>query len=359
MDEIQIALFEVRSVSEASLIDSSSQTDVSLFQIRKTPSEYVSYINRYIKEYELIKHINSRSYQIDTFVNKNSSYLNSDIQSCKKSITSYSKNVKNNQEFPNFYIGPHTNYSLPALGSSGVKSDLFKIPVNNKNSVYKPDFNNKNYFISQEEILPANEYSTVAHSSNFKSTNYNMFYPENKDDLFRARQSTSLRIPRYNFVSNGISETVAMALMVGVNTLVEIIASIAINFCPKIPDKDETLPGTGCVLMDYFNNKLDFLINDNISNLERFKPESIQNEDDHNSQDENDWVEKKIDEITTLVNNRSQTVRNIMEEIILKNCYHKSENRFDPVRYSEETPFSLPLRNNWKGPIKDGFPNNR
>ncbi|KAK6588780.1 hypothetical protein RS030_2226 [Cryptosporidium xiaoi] len=353
MEEIQVALFKVRSLSETILIDSSSQTDVSYLQSKKTPSEYVNYINYYIKEYELIKHSNSRSRQINTFITENPSHLKSHIRRYGEITNPSSGNDKNYQTHSNYFKELNIGYFLSTPNNTDSEPHFCQIPLNYKYVVDKSALN-ENYITSQQLLL-VDEHSEVRHSFNCKCLSCNLPYPKSKNYLLKSWHPLPSKVPRYNFVSNGISEAIAMILMVGVNTIVEIIASIAISFCPKFPEKDVSFPSTGCILMDYFNDKIDFFIN-NTCILENSELEDNNSEGYHYSEDEINW-NKKIDKTIIPFENKSLTVHNVFKDI-LNNCHQENENAFDPVKYLEGTPFSSPPQTHGQCPLREGFPNN-
>ena len=154
-----------------------------------------------------------------------------------------------------------------------------------------------------------------------------------------------------------------MSIMVGINTIVDIIACIAIKFCARIPDKEYAYPGTGCILMDYLNEKIDgFLINEEKNNSDCSTNFETNMDIDICSQSDSEkfWIDQKLEDIMNPMNykdynHNSSYKYNGFTDALLKNCYKADKSRFDAMEYLESTSYSQQSENHQTHLLEKGF----
>lgn len=370
MNEIPIVLFSVKDKENALFFDAYSQTDVMNQNSSIAPREYSNYYRLYVNKYKNYNSVNKRSIQSenDDFEQKiNFSNKKDNICACgsNKYIELEGSQLKNGVSIlPHMLSGNEFNQNLD---EHGIQNFHIINYVNNQNSNFKSPLSSSrihNIHLNNPYLNTRKIYTKYPSKQSIMSERYHNIElcRQCKHSPLKSIDFYTCQPPKYNFISNSIPEALTMTIMIGVNTVVEIIASIAVKFCARIPDKDELYPGTGCVLMDYLNDKIDHLLNDQIEvNSEPTENKILKNEE--NSLDVNceTWINNKLDEIMNHSNYRSCESRfpskyNSLYDALIKNCYHKAdESGFDPIKYSENLPYTLPFVNTRMQSLKRGF----
>ncbi|KAK9172542.1 hypothetical protein CmeUKMEL1_13845 [Cryptosporidium meleagridis] len=372
MEEIPIVLFTVKEKGNTLFFDAYSQTESVKQNSGITPREYSNYYRFYVSKYKNYNSINVHSVQ------SNNDYL-------KQQLSSSNERNDHYVCIPNKYFGSEGNHL--SQGATNLPSEFCgnRIDTNVENYVLR----NKHAISCTNKQDPSFESSLISpgihniHLYNDKCLYNRKIYtrfPLNqtnivrdynfKEELCRNCQYSSLKNidlyieqpPKYNFVSNSIPEALSMGIMIGINAIVEIIASVAIKFCAKIPDKDELHPGTGCVLMDYLNDRIDRLFNEQIEIIDNSTGcEQTENETESSNMNFEAWINNKLDEIINPINHESSESKstfkyNSLYDALTKNCYHKADgSKFDPIKYSDSLPYALPFSGTKVQTLRRGF----
>ncbi|OII75324.1 uncharacterized protein cubi_01845 [Cryptosporidium ubiquitum] len=370
MNEIPIVLFSVKNKGNTLFFDAYSQTDSINYNSNVTPREYSNYYRFYVNKYKNYNSINVQSDQLKNSVFEQKIDLsNEKNRRCVCSSSEYIE-LEGNQlknGIPITHV-PRENEIDPNLNDFGTKN--WQVTSYVKSQSPELNFRHSSSEIHNIRLNNSPYLYTNKNYTKYPSKQNNMGERHYNRELCRHCQYSSVKnidfyidpSPKYNFISNSIPEALTMTIMIGVNAVVEIIASIAVKFCARIPDKDELYPGTGCVLMDYLNDKIDHLLNDQAE---------IHDESTENQQSENDtkssninceaWISNKLDEIMNHSNykdseNKIPYKYNGLYDALIKNCYHKAdESGFDPVKYSENLPYTLPFVSARTQTLRRGF----
>ncbi|KAH8583938.1 uncharacterized protein ELE39_002696 [Cryptosporidium sp. chipmunk genotype I] len=370
MGEIPIVLFTVKDKGNTLFFDAYSQTESVKRNTGITPREYSNYYRFYVSKYKNYNSINTRStqsknsnlkQQFDSSNEKNDHYIfdsnkyiefeSNQLNQCIPILPcALCENETNtnpgNYELQNRHLISYVNSQNSKLEFPHTSFDIHNIHINNDPHLY----NRKIY-----TRFPSNQSSMVGgYYSNRELCRHCQYSLKNID--FYIEQS-----PKYNFVSNTIPEALTMTIMIGVNAIVEVIASIAVKFCAKIPDKDELHPGTGCVLMDYLNDKIDSLLNEKIEIHDSIECEQSGDGTKGPNVNCEVWINNKLDEIMNPTNyenseNRYSSKYSSLYDALVKNCYHKADDSgFDPIKYSNNLPYTLPFVGAKTQALKRGF----
>lgn len=369
MNEIPIVFFAVKNKETTLFFDAYSQTDVTSLNPCVTPREYSNYYRYYINKY---KNYNSIDLQLNSLKDNNYRQY-SDVSNKKVDCNKISKQneyfelegkqLKNEVPILNFPCGNEVNQGPDEHGTQ--KWSVINY-TNHKSS--QPEFlsSDSNIYADLNKGLTSNKRKMYIkypnrdndidkYYSNRESCKHCQSYPLSRTDFYFDQPS------KYNFKYNTIPEALAMSVMVGINAIVEIISSIAIKFCVRIPDKDELHPGTGCVLMDLLNDQIDQLTNEKTE---------IHDESTGCKQSENveiqkfnceAWINSKLDEITNPPNStndysNSSSRHSGLCDVFINNCYYRAnESEFDPIKYSKDLPYTLPFVDSNAQSLKRGL----
>ncbi|OII78174.1 hypothetical protein cand_036010 [Cryptosporidium andersoni] len=149
---------------------------------------------------------------------------------------------------------------------------------------------------------------------------------------------------RHYAQTRNLLETFSMPLLIGLNYIIDLVANLSIKFCPKIPDKDKAYPGTGCILLDFFNDFID-------NNL--FGDENYPIKKDYSQKEQNEnQINKELYQNYTKVNDQQKNYS--ISSTLFTKCYHRADSDvFDPLEYVQKVPPTMPCQEK-KGYIKSG-----
>ncbi|TRY51528.1 Uncharacterized protein CTYZ_00003323 [Cryptosporidium tyzzeri] len=371
MDEIPIVLFTVKEKGSTLFFDAYSQTDSMKQNSDITPREYSNYYRFYVNKYKNYNSINIHSVQ------SNNDYLKQQLDSSNERNDHYIFSPNKYSGFEVNQLNQSTTILPSAFCGNGISTNLEDYELRNKHLISFADKEDPSF---ESPLISSGIHNIHLYDPYLYNRKIYTKFPLNqtnivrecnfKEKLCRTCQYSSLKNidlyieqpPKYNFVSNTIPEALSMGIMIGINAIVEVIASIAIKFCAKIPDKDELHPGTGCVLMDYLNDRIDRLFNDQIEILDNSTEcEQSKNETETSNMNFEAWINNKLDEIINPTNHESSESRSTFKytslyDALVKNCYHKADDsRFDPIEYSDSLPYALPLADTKAQTLKRGF----
>ncbi|KAJ1608003.1 hypothetical protein OJ253_2109 [Cryptosporidium canis] len=358
MEDIPIVLFAVKKKETALYLDSYSQTDNIYKNTCATPRDYSNYYHSYIKKYKNYDYEDQELHKSrNNYYRQNSYFLNRRTSSNK-----------------------HEHFELQGVQNKGDPLIYNKCGYDTSQFYGKYGIQKFPVTLYQSSQAETSSIVTTINNAHFntnpqlKTRKIHVKYPYNQDChikeyysevLCKCCRNSSLRNanlyhenpPNYNFISDNIPEAIAMTVMIGINAVVEVIAGIAIKCCARIPDKDYLHPGTGCVLMDQLNDKIDHLISE--QSEENNEVKQLENEEDDPNPSCEAWINSKLDEVMENYNTKDNTAGSKFNSLygsLIKNCYHKAnDSEFDPMKYSENLPYSIPFTNSEVRPLKRGF----